>query len=420
MTAEIAVLNRTAVALAADSASTSLQATGLPKIFNTADKLFHLDAVSPIGIMVYGNATFMGIPWETVIKRYRELATSYPPTLAQGAEDFLSFLASAQLLTDAHIRRWFELHISELAAEADRYFRSEVQKRGPPATVAQICAELAATIGALPLLPATTQADVDDFVNQWNAVLDNAINVAFANNPLAAPQQQALKTIIARANLTLPREQDSVVSGIAIAGFGEQEFFPVLWNCHVRSVLLNRRLQRTAPQCEPLTMPMTAMIRAFAQGEMVYSFLHGIDPLLRETVERSMGDLLGRFCDQLAALTGFAGGQLNAFRNGAAAVATAVNQNFRDAIERYCRERHVDPVLTAIGLLPKDQLAVMAETLVSLTSFKRKMSRDAETVGGDVDVAVISKGDGFVWVKRKHYFPPELNVRYIERIKEQL
>jgi hypothetical protein len=24
-------------------------------------------------------------------------------------------------------------------------------------------------------------------------------------------------------------------------------------------------------------------------------------------------------------------------------------------------------------------------------------------------VAVISRGDGFVWVKRKHYFPPELN-----------
>jgi len=32
-----------------------------------------------------------------------------------------------------------------------------------------------------------------------------------------------------------------------------------------------------------------------------------------------------------------------------------------------------------------------------------------ETVGGPIDVAVISKGDGFVWIKRKHYFRPELN-----------
>jgi hypothetical protein len=34
---------------------------------------------------------------------------------------------------------------------------------------------------------------------------------------------------------------------------------------------------------------------------------------------------------------------------------------------------------------------------------------DPETVGGPIDVAVISKGDGFVWIKRKHYFVPELN-----------
>ena len=39
---------------------------------------------------------------------------------------------------------------------------------------------------------------------------------------------------------------------------------------------------------------------------------------------------------------------------------------------------------------------------------------DAETVGGPIDVAVISKGDGFVWIKRKHYFKPELNPHFIK------
>ena len=36
---------------------------------------------------------------------------------------------------------------------------------------------------------------------------------------------------------------------------------------------------------------------------------------------------------------------------------------------------------------------------------------------GPVDVAVITKGDGFVWLKRKHYFPAELNPHYFERSK---
>jgi len=49
----------------------------------------------------------------------------------------------------------------------------------------------------------------------------------------------------------------------------------------------------------------------------------------------------------------------------------------------------------------------VAEALVSLTSFKRRISLDEpETVGGAIDVAVISRGDGLIWIKRKHYFDP--------------
>ena len=71
--------------------------------------------------------------------------------------------------------------------------------------------------------------------------------------------------------------------------------------------------------------------------------------------------------------------------------------------------------MSIVSLLPKEELAEMAETLVSLTSFKRRMTPEAETVGGPIDVAVISKGDGLVWVKRKHYFDRNLNLRYFER-----
>ena len=42
------------------------------------------------------------------------------------------------------------------------------------------------------------------------------------------------------------------------------------------------------------------------------------------------------------------------------------------------------------------------------------MQPDEETVGGPVDVAVISKGDGFVWINRKHYFKPELNAPFFK------
>ena len=418
MTAELAVLNRTAVALAADSASTALQATGLPKIFNTADKLFHLDGISPIGIMVYGNASFMGVPWETIIKRYRSAAPSPSASLESAAEKFIAFLSTPQLLSDDHIRKWIELHIQELAGEAARLVKSEKERIGATATVGGVVADVFANIQGWQMLPGITQAETDAFVTEWDNALTAAIDVAFASDPPDAAAKQILKEIVARANLTRPQVSDSMVSGVVVAGFGEDELFPVLWNCQMRSVLTTRALQRSNGECEPLTMDATAMIRAFAQGDMVYSFMRGIDSNLRQMIEGGISELMQKYADHLATLTGFVGPPLTAFKTSATATATSLSQGLRDEIERYCRAKHVDPVLGAIGLLPKDQLAVMAETLVSLTSFKRKMSRDAETVGGDVDVAVISKGDGFVWVKRKHYFPPDLNLRYTERIKK--
>ncbi|MDE0111140.1 MAG: hypothetical protein OXN84_02470 [Albidovulum sp.] len=67
MTAEIAILNKSAVALAADSAMT-IQGTG--KIY-PVDKLFALSKHHPIGVMISDNAEFMGVPREAIIKMYR-------------------------------------------------------------------------------------------------------------------------------------------------------------------------------------------------------------------------------------------------------------------------------------------------------------------------------------------------------------
>lgn len=85
------------------------------------------------------------------------------------------------------------------------------------------------------------------------------------------------------------------------------------------------------------------------------------------------------------------------------------NKKLYDRIRKY----YVDPVLNIIDALPKDELAEAAGALVNLTSFKRRVSTDKETVGGPVDVAIISKGDGFVWIRRKHYFKADFNNHFL-------
>ena len=81
-------------------------------------------------------------------------------------------------------------------------------------------------------------------------------------------------------------------------------------------------------------------------------------------------------------------------------------------LEAYIKSEQIAPVVDTVVSLPKNELAEMAETLVNLTSFRQRVSPDAETVGGPVDVAIISRGDGFIWIKRKHYFQAELNHQF--------
>lgn len=81
-------------------------------------------------------------------------------------------------------------------------------------------------------------------------------------------------------------------------------------------------------------------------------------------------------------------------------------------LSAHIRECYIDKVVGMIEFLPKQDLAEMAESMVNLTAFKRKVSNEQETVGGPIDVAIISKGDGFIWVKRKHYFTKSLNEHY--------
>jgi len=91
MTAEVAILNRSAVALAADSAVT-VQLPGAPKIYHT-NKLFTLSKYAPVGIMIYGNAELMAVPWDIAVKMYRrELGHRTFARLGGYAQDFFSFL----------------------------------------------------------------------------------------------------------------------------------------------------------------------------------------------------------------------------------------------------------------------------------------------------------------------------------------
>lgn len=59
--------------------------------------------------------------------------------------------------------------------------------------------------------------------------------------------------------------------------------------------------------------------------------------------------------------------------------------------------------------MPIGDAIALADFLVSVTKQYVHFLNGADTVGGDTDIATVTKYEGFKWIKRKHHYPRELN-----------
>lgn len=61
--------------------------------------------------------------------------------------------------------------------------------------------------------------------------------------------------------------------------------------------------------------------------------------------------------------------------------------------------------------MPIQDAIDLAEFLVDLTIKFSRFMPGASTVGGPIDIAAITKHEGFRWIKRKHYYSVAVNPR---------
>ncbi|HUW09025.1 MAG TPA: hypothetical protein VM537_04810 [Anaerolineae bacterium] len=428
MTAEIAIMNRQAIALAADSAAT----VELPrehtqsherKIFTSAHKVFALSKYHPVGIMVYGRADLLQVPWEVIVKMYRRrLGPRSFDTVEEYAKDFLGFLENANpLFPDAeqtkHVygmaRSFFEQVIRDeiteeaevVAAEQGEITRIEHRK-----ITSRVIRTRQRELAKAAMAPGLPDTHVEDIVKEYGDILNEAIEEVFERASLSKASRGHLRTI--GASIMSKDIWPLDVSGVVIGGFGEAEYFPALWSCDIAGLACNR-LKCKTQLSDQTTHSKQAGIYAFAQQEMVHAFLYGADPSLRRFMDLHLSHVFEEYPSTVVdALEGLDEEERTRLLRVLTKSGASLLEFFRKTVDDRVQEQHAAPIIRVVAVLPKDELAIMAETLVNLTSFKRKVSMESETVGGPIDVALITKGDGLIWVKRKHYFDATLNPQF--------
>jgi hypothetical protein len=423
MTAEIAIYNKSAIALAADSAVTIGDAK---KIYNSANKLFPLSKYYPVGIMVYANGELMGVPWETIIKVYRkQLGSNRFDTLKQYADDFLRFLGSSQnvLFPEKRTKKFLEDHLFTVAHSYFEYLSKERSwdKERLAVEGLTITEEL-----LYKLMQSRIEKELKEWreydssslikIDQLRKWIPNYAAKVFAAGERALPvalaeseKDKLIEIVLLAAAKSWP------YSGVVVAGFGEQDVFPCygeyLIYARVNSELIHEQGKNKLDGDEP-----RAAVVPFADRNVVDRFLTGIDPEYEDTIKQYISELVKNYPETI--LTGVPTLDEEARRALAESFkgkSDELIQDFGEMMKKFERASFVNPIVSNLHNLPKDELASMAESLVNITLFHKRISlAEFETVGGPIDVAVISKGDGLIWIKRKHYFQQELNRHYLE------
>ncbi|BBQ69433.1 hypothetical protein [Klebsiella quasipneumoniae] len=207
-----------------------------------------------------------------------------------------------------------------------------------------------------------------------------------------------------------------ITTGLVIAGYGDKEYFPSILAYDVIG-FFGEKL-RYSPNMDKSTSGGESGVTAYAQEDEVSAFMTGISGELQEfmfpKIEKGTDSILHNIVEKITT-SSLPEEERDELIKNIIEYAKDDWTKTTGEIREYILENHVGKVVEMIEFLPKQDLGYMAESLVNLTAFKRKISNDSETVGGPIDVAIISKGDGFVWVKRKHYFDKELNYQYFKR-----
>jgi len=431
MTAEIVIMNKEAVALAADSAVSLVIGTAEnpQKILTSANKIFRLSGNHTVAFMIFNNAAFLGIPWEPLITRFGDsLGHTALPGLTDYADRFLNFLKSEQELITAEIeQQYFTSLIYSYYLSFRQIFQNNsmeiIRLQGVISEdqigdiVAGKINELYTQISEAGSVPGIDQSWIKKLSTAYEDITTRILSEVFEQLPIPDPARAQLKEIPFLFFGKYLGALDPMVgnySGVVIAGFGEKEIFPSLVSYAIDG-RLSGALKYKETENKKITLGNGAYVIPFAQREMVDIFMSGIDPRLTDALVESLSEIFHEYpnaiVDSIETLNDDEKLNLKKQFQPQSDVLTGRISTY---IDNY-RASNTGPVINVVISLPKTELAAMAESLVNLTSLKQKVSLQAETVGGPVDVAVISKRDGFVWIRKKHYFTEELNLHMVQR-----
>lgn len=411
MTAIVGILNKHGVAVAADSAMTVTSGDSR-KIYNTSQKIFPLSDGSPVAIMTYGSALFMGVPWEVIIGLYRKEHGRKPfRTMAECCDDFLSFLRKSRYFCGKENQKWYFLRelnqvYDKLTGAARARAEEEIEQMADPTEEQRKAVVRKHLKDVLKELPELCRKD-------GKAEELKGCSFRKFEKCTAELWDEFLKCAEVKLDEDLKSEWHHVMyeyitseffykaSGLVFIGYGSGDLFPSYHSIYV-SGIFDGKLRWCQDDSDRIEAEKrTSIICPFAQDDVIMTMVNGIAPDLQTKTEEESREEISGYRQEVINILKGAQVPEDVIAKVSGIDIDGYGQTFTKHIEAFMNDNYIKGVLDAVESFNMGDLADMAGSLISVTNLQRRFSSSEESVGGPVDVAVMTRADGFRWVRRK-------------------
>ena len=408
MTSVVGILNKQGVAIAADSAVTRTRG-GQRKYTKNGNKMVRLCEAIPIAVMITGNADFLQ-------QKRGQLGHA---TVAEAAEDFFAFIQSDPVFWGEDCGNGFIRWLAErifCGIVRDVGVANERNPKGGlcrPQTFVRSFRRVAVSLrnrwekGGI--CPQFKEYSLDRFRSVAERIISSFLNQKEGEDDEHFPEA-VLKEIRPSLEEAIwmrlrTRFEEGPSATLVFAGYGKDQGYPSLVSamvCEGFDRHMNYHIRPEDNVCIGDYKPVA--ICPFAQTDVIKAILRGIhidwsngaSDVFPDIVHSRTGDLFRpSFGEEDPG---------SEFRAMLAEVDTKdlQRQFFKEGMRLLNKnQREWEKALKDCDL---ETLASLADCLIGMTGFHRILTFSQEGVGGPVDVAVISKNEGFTWLRRTNWY----------------
>jgi hypothetical protein len=368
--------------------------------------------------MINGNMDLLGVPWEVIVKDFRTENHSKVGTLKQWLDDLIGFASTHKACNPISEQQHVQAIAWDEFETIKRQVSSQIIRSGQQnPNVEQIIAETAKAKAKFYVdakraaqLKGITRLQIMDM---HGPLLDQIIDDRFSPVAVSNTTKRVLKRVVAAALLS--SELSIYSTGLIVAGYGDGDMFPSLATGEVDGAVLQHLKFVPGEHVVVDRVSNRGRVISFAQTDVVERLLSGADARFVQRSAEYFGEALERVRASVTEALTQLGGAPDVAGSVFGEIVAAVRDEYKTKFAKDVAEGFQREFNEMIALMPKQDIIELAEALVSITSIERKASSEQATVGGPVDVAFITRHEGFVWIKRKHYFDPALNPRFFWR-----